>query len=806
MVCALLLAAAVVFVALLYMGRGYWAWVAATPLALVAWAESGVGGLGLFQGVAVAAAVAALLFGIPVLRRPVVSAPAMRAVGATLPRMGDTERIALEAGTVWWDRDLFSGNPNWRSLLEFKKPALSAREQVFLDGPVEELCAMVDDWQIAQDRDLPPEVWAFLKKHKFFGMIIPEAYGGLGFTALGHSAVVVKISSRSVPTAVTVMVPNSLGPAELLLHYGTDEQKNYYLPRLATGEEIPCFALTGPEAGSDAAATESTGVVCRGTYEGKDVLGMRLNFRKRYITLAPVATVVGLAFKLFDPDHLLGDKEELGITCALLPRNLTGMEIGRRHDPMGVPFQNGPIVGKDVFVPIDFIIGGRAGVGQGWRMLMECLAAGRSISLPALSVGAVEISARLAGAYGSVREQFNTPIGRFEGIEEALARIGGYAYFMNAARVLTCGAVDAGEKPGVLSAIVKAYLTEGMRLTLNDAMDIQAGAAICRGPRNVLGRGYIGVPIAITVEGANILTRSLIIYGQGAIRCHPFVREEMESVAARDVARFDRAFFGHVNFVFQNAVRSLALALTGGALASAPVGGWTAGYFKKLTRFSAAFALISDAAMATMGGQLKRREKISGRFADALAWMYLASAALKRYHDDGGPASDRDVLRWSLDLALWRTQEALRELLDNFPNRVVAGVLCVLTFPLGGRLRPPSDDLGTKVAASLLEDGEVRRRLTVDIFVPKIDAPGLGKIEAALRTIMLARPADKKLRAAERAGKIDANTRERLLKDAVAAGVITADERRLLEEADRARDDAVQVDAYAPDVYDNVKG
>jgi acyl-CoA dehydrogenase len=504
MTATLLLLAAVCLIVLLYAGKGYWAWVSALAIGLLAWWLAGVGSPLAFKTAVTLAVLAAGVFGLPAIRRPLVSAPAMRLVRAILPAMGDTERIALEAGTVWWDGDLFSGKPDWRKLLDFKLRALSERERAFLDGPVEDLCRMIDDWQIAQDRDLSPQVWDFLKRERFFGMIIPEEYGGLGFSAIGHSAVVVKISSRSVAAAVTVMVPNSLGPAELLLHYGTDEQKKHYLPRLARGEDVPCFALTEPHAGSDAASTRSTGVVCRGKYEGKEVLGIRLNWNKRYITLAPVATVIGLAFRLFDPDGLLGGEEDIGITCALIPRDVPGIKIGDRHDPMGVPFQNGPIFGDDVFVPVDFIIGGQDGAGQGWKMLMDSLAAGRSISLPSLSVAAVELAARTTGAYATVREQFNLPIGRFEGIEEPLARIAGHAYLMNAVRVLTCAAVDAGEKPAVLSAIAKAYLTDGMRKSVIDAMDIMAGAAICSGPRNILSRIYVSAPIGITVEGANI--------------------------------------------------------------------------------------------------------------------------------------------------------------------------------------------------------------------------------------------------------------------------------------------------------------
>ncbi|MEE8147132.1 MAG: acyl-CoA dehydrogenase, partial [Longimicrobiales bacterium] len=541
-------------VTLLYRGRGYWAWLGPGGLALVWWWSGGVASPILFRVVAGLFGGLAFVFGVPALRRWLVSRWVMRLVGSLLPRIGETERIALEAGTVWWDRDLFSGKPDWQKLLAFRPRGLSEKERAFLDGPVEQLCAMLNEWEIVRARDLPLGVWDFIKHHRFFGMIIPEEYGGLGFSAAAHSAVVVKLASRSVTAAVTVMVPNSLGPAELLLHYGTEEQKRDYLPRLATGVEIPCFALTGPEAGSDAAATQSEGIVCRGKFRGEEVLGMRLYWRKRYITLGPVATVIGLAFRLCDPNRLLGEKEDLGITCALIPADLPGIEIGERHDAMGVPFQNGPTCGHDVFVPLDFIIGGRDMAGHGWRMLMESLAAGRSISLPALAVASAQLATRLVGAYATVREQFDTPIGRFEGIEEPLARIGGMTYLMNAARTLTAGAVDAGERPAVLSAIVKAYLTEGMRQVVNDAMDIRAGAAICRGPRNILALAYQAVPIGITVEGANILTRSMIIYGQGAIRSHPYVQDEMRAVAERDVVRFDRAFFGHVGHVVTNSV------------------------------------------------------------------------------------------------------------------------------------------------------------------------------------------------------------------------------------------------------------
>jgi len=807
----LLIGAMIVFFVLLYAGRGYWAWVLALALGLIAWAAQ-VGSLNgaeipqSLMTVIVVSLVVAILVGIPTIRRQVISAPVMRAMRSILPTMGETERVALEAGTVWWDGELFSGNPNWQNLLDFKPKRLTAEEQGFLDGPVEELCAMLDDWQIAQDRDLPEEVWAFLKRERFLGMIIPTEFGGRGFSAIAHSAVVTKVSSRSITAAVTVMVPNSLGPGELLVHYGTDEQKNHYLPRLAVGKEIPCFALTEPGAGSDAASGQSRGVVGEGQWNGETITGIYLTFNKRYITLAPVATVVGLAFRLYDPENLIGDEEDRGITCALLPRETPGMLIGDRHDPMGVPFQNGPVSGTGVFVPLDYVIGGLDGVGHGWRMLMESLAAGRSVSLPALSVGAAELATRVVGAYGTVREQFNMPIGKFEGIEEALARIGGCTYFMDAARTLTCGAVDAGEKPAVLSAVVKAYLTDNMRDIINDAFDIRAGAAICRGRKNILGRGFIGVPIAITVEGANILTRSLIIFGQGAIRCHPFVQDETRAVECDDLAGFDRAFFGHLGFVSQNLIRAFFLGITGGAFTTVPGVGFQARYFKRLTRYSAAFSLATDFALATLGGALKRREKISGRFADALAWMYLASAALKRFDDDGRPATDLPVLRWSCDLALWNIQEALQGVVDNLPNRTAAFILRFVMFPLGTRVRPPQDDLGSDVAKGLLDGNDMRLRLTSDIYIPDAMEEGLGKLEAALSTIVAATDDQITVRGAVRNGMLDAEPKNTLIERAVNQSVIDEQAGMRLSAAETARERVIQVDVFDPETYEGLKG
>jgi acyl-CoA dehydrogenase len=795
------LLALVVFFSLAFVGRGFLAWLAMGAVWLSGWWLLGVQSPSLFRidlGLFLALAV---LFGLAPLRRMLIARAAMRTMAKVLPKLGDTERVALEAGTVWWDAALFSGMPKWQELLDFKIQALNDEEQAFLDGPVEELCRLLNDWEVQQLRDLPEPVWAFLKAQRFFGMIIPKEYGGLGFSAIAHSRVVTKISSRSVACAVTVMVPNSLGPAELLLHYGNEEQKRRMLPRLARGEDIPCFALTGPEAGSDAAATQSEGIVEQRVIDGRDVLGMRLSWKKRYITLAPVATLIGLAFRLKDPGKLLGDKEDLGITCALIARDLPGVEIGDRHDPMGVPFMNGPTVGRDVFVPLDAIIGGRSGIGEGWRMLMECLAAGRSISLPALSVGAAQMATRISGAYATVREQFDTPIGRFEGIEEPLARIAGMTYLMTATRTLTCGALDAGQKPSVLSAIAKAYLTDAMRAVITDAMDIRAGAAIQRGPRNTLARAWDAVPIGITVEGANILTRSMIIYGQGAIRCHPFVQAEIGAIAAGDLAAFDKALFGHIDFVATRALRTFLCALTASRLVAAPDTVDTAGYYRHLSRFSAAFAIVSDTAMGTLGGSLKRREKISGRLADALAYLYLASCALKRYHAEAKTTANFNLVCWCVDLSLYRIQEALLGILDNLPARPAAWILRALIFPLGARFRPPSDQLGARVARDVLEDREARLHLTEDVFVPAPDEVGLGTLEAALDKAVRAIPVETKLRDAVRAGKLDRAPGYMLDELGRDAGVISAPEYALLQEAEDARNEVIAVDAFDPEIF-----
>ncbi|MGC1548578.1 MAG: acyl-CoA dehydrogenase [Rhodanobacter sp.] len=792
--------ALIVLFGLAYVGRGWLAWVAALAVLFLTWLVRGVESPTLFASLLLIAAVIAIITGFAPLRRALFARALLPALGKVMPKLGDTERIALEAGTVWWDAQIFSGMPDWKYLANFECKPLSAKEQAFMDGPVTKLCDMLDDWQIEQNRDLPPEVWDYLKRERFFGMVIPEQYGGLGFSEIGHSRVVTRIASRSITAAVTVMVPNSLGPGELLVHYGTDEQKNEHLPRLADGREVPCFALTGPEAGSDAAATQSTGIVERGMWHGEEVLGLRLNWSKRYITLAPVATLIGLAFRLRDPHGLLGGAEDRGITCALIPRDLPGVEIGRHHDPMGVPFANGPTVGTDVFVPLDAIIGGKEQIGHGWRMLMESLAAGRSISLPALAVGAAQMSTRICGAYATVREQFDTPIGRFEGIEEPLARIAGLTYLMTATRTLTCGALDAGEKPAVLGSIAKAYLTDAMREVVSDAMDIRAGAAIQRGPRNALSRMWMAVPIGITVEGANILTRSMIIYGQGAIRCHPWVPKLIDAIATKDLKAFDKATFGYVNFVFTRAARALLLGLSGSRLAQVPLETELKRQYQHLTRFASAFAFVSDVCMATLGGSLKRREKISGRLADALAWQYLAAATLKRYHDEPKLASNYDLARWGVASALYRTQQALVGVLDNLPGPA-ATFARWLVFPLGARFRAPSDVLGQRAARAILEDREARIHLTEDIHVPGPTEPGLGELEAALVKAVRAIPIETKLRDAVRAGRLDRAAKDELDEHALAAGIINAEEYAALNEAAEARDAVVQVDAFDPATY-----
>jgi len=748
-----------------------------------------------------------VLFGVAFVRRVVVSGTVLRIFRRILPQISATEREAIDAGTVWWDGELFSGYPDWDKLLAFPQCGLSAVEQAFLDNEVEALCAMLDDWDITHRRaDLPPEVWQFIKAKGFFGMIIPKRYGGLEFSAQAHSAVVSKIASRSGTAAVTVMVPNSLGPAELLLHYGTDEQKEKYLRRLAYGLEVPCFALTGPFAGSDAGALPDYGEVCHGDFAGRqNVLGVRLTWEKRYITLAPAATLLGLAFRLYDPQQLLGGEVERGITLALIPTDTPGVKIGRRHFPLNSAFLNGPTQGRDVFVPLDCIIGGVARVGQGWRMLMECLAAGRSISLPASSIGGMKLAARTSGAYARVRKQFHMPIGRFEGIEEPLARIGAHTYMVDAARRFTALAVDLGERPSVISAIVKYHATERGRIAINDAMDVHGGKGICLGPDNYLARDYQQTPIGITVEGANILTRSMIIFGQGAIRSHPYVLKEI--AAAHDPDRrqalhqFDEALFGHVSFALSNAARSFVFALLNGRGIPAPIAALeeTDRYYRQMTRFSAAFALSADVAMALLGGSLKRREKISARLGDVLSMLYLCSATLKRFEDDGHPAEDLPLLHWAMQDALYRTQQAFEGVIRNFPNAAGRWLLGALVFPTGPRLSPPSDRLGHEVAALLMQPGAARDRLTAGMYLPSDEADAVGALEAALASTLACEPLQAGLDKAFKDGRLKAREELPRIAEAREQGLVTAEQAAQLERDYALRRKVIMVDDFAPE-------
>ena len=740
-------------------------------------------------------AIVAGLLNLRPLRRALLSRPLFKWFQSVLPPMSATEKDAIDAGTVWWDAELFTGRPNWNKLLTTPAAELSDEERAFLDGPVEELCRMLDDWKINRELDdLPPEVWDYLGKHRFFAMIIPKEYGGLDFSARAQSEVVMKIASRSVATAVTMMVPTSLGPGELLMHYGTPEQKQHYLPRLARGEEIPAFALTGPWAGSDAGAMPDEGIVCKGEYKGKEVLGFRVNWEKRYITLGPIATLLGLAFKARDPNGLLGGKKDLGITCALVPTDAPGVEIGRRHNPGGA-FQNGPNSGKDVFVPMEWVIGGQAQVGNGWKMLMDCLSVGRAISLPALGTAGGKMAARMTGAYARVRRQFRIAIGRFEGIEEPLARIGGITYRMDSARILTAAALAMGGKPSVLSAILKYNNTEGMRQAINDAMDVHAGRAVCLGPRNYLAQTYQTVPVAITVEGANILTRTMIIFGQGAIRCHPYVLKEMLAAADDDpvagLKAFDEAFFGHVGFTISNLVRSFVLALTGARLVAAPDLGPTAHYARRLTRMSASFALLADVAMLTLGGDLKRREKISGRFADILSHLYMASAVLKRYEDDGRPAGDLPLVRWALEDSLGIIEDRLDGILRNFPVAGVGALLRPFVLPLGRRSRGASDRLGHEVAKLMLSPSETRDRLTAGMYFELSEDDPLGLMELALEKVIAAEPIERKLGVSVTAANMEA-----VLMKAVAEGVINEIEAETVREAMAITAEAIAVDDF----------
>ncbi|ORL47744.1 acyl-CoA dehydrogenase [Pseudomonas putida] len=742
------------------------------------------------------------LVALPEWRRKVFTGPVFSWFQRTLPPMSQTEREAIDAGTVWWDGELFSGRPDWRTLLAYPAPKLTEEEQAFIDGPTEDLCAMVSDWQIGQDLDLPPDAWDHIKQHGFFALIIPKEYGGKGFSAYAHSQVAMKLATRSGDLASTVMVPNSLGPAELLLHYGTDEQRNHYLPRLARGDEIPCFALTGPLAGSDAGAMPDTGIICKGQWNGEEVLGLRLNWEKRYITLGPVATLLGLAFKAYDPDHLLGEEEELGISLALIPTDTPGVEIGKRHLPLGAAFMNGPNSGKDVFVPLDFLIGGQAMLGKGWMMLMNCLSVGRSISLPAVGTGAAKYTSLVTGQYANIREQFNVSLAAFEGIQESLARIGGNAWLMDSARLLTAKAVDLGEKPSVLSAILKYHLTERGRECIQHAMDVHGGKGIIMGPNNYLGRNWQGAPIFITVEGANILSRNLMIFGQGAIRCHPFVLREMALAGREDrdqaLKEFDDLLMKHIMFAAGNAASTLVFNLGLGRFEPVPGDALSQGYFRALNRQAAAFALLADLSMMLLGGALKRRERLSARLGDVLSYLYLVSAALKRYHDLGSPEHMQPLLRWAMEESLGQAEQALDRLLDNFPNRFVGCALRVLVFPFGRRHTGPSDELDAEVAALIgrSKGDPALEELLAGCFRPQAEGDPVAALQRASNLLDETAPLHKALHQAIKEGKVQPAPGQSAIDAAVQSGALQGEEGQRLHAAENARRAVIDVDAF----------
>lgn len=751
--------------------------------------------------------VVSLIFIIPAIRSALVSSWLMKILANIMPAISDTERNAIEAGSVWVEKDLFSGKPDFKKLLNEPYPQLTAEEKAFMEGPVERLCAAVDDWKFWETREVPTAAWEIIKKEKFLGMIIPKEYGGLGFSALAHSEVIQKLSSRSVAISIMVMVPNSLGPAELLVHYGTDEQKKRYLPKLANGEEVPCFGLTEPNAGSDASSITSNGVLFKGD-DGK--LYVRLNWNKRWITLAAISTTIGLAFRLRDPNNLLGKGEDLGITAALVPASTKGVVIGRRHDPLGVPFYNCPTQGKDVVISIDQIVGGIEGCGRGWQMVNECLAAGRGISLPAQSVGGAKMVMRVTSAHASIRKQFGVPIGLLEGLEEPLARIGGYTYLMEAARRYVLGAIDQGMKPSVITAIAKYNQTELARKLINDGMDVMGGAAISRGPKNLLAHLYIGTPIGITVEGANILTRTLIIFGQGALRAHPYAFKEVDSISKKDVKGFDRAFFGHIGHIVRNLFRSIVLSVSRGNLAFTGQGDrHTARYYRKLSWASASFAIMTDIAMGSLGGSLKFKEKITGRFADILSWMFIGSAVLRRYEAEGRRKEDLPFVHFAMNHALYEIQKGFDGLFANLP---VPGLSWLFRGPLrmwsnlNAFAGEANDQHTHKIASTILNDAAIRARHSEGIYIPTSRDQQFGLLEETFTVVKRAEATERKVRKAVKSKAIPKLRGEAAAKAALEKNIITQAEFEELAKAEQLRWEAIQVDDFTQDEYVHHKG
>ncbi|MET4027296.1 acyl-CoA dehydrogenase [Marinobacter sp. MBR-99] len=748
------------------------------------------------------------------LRLDKFSRPLLGWVRSRLPKLSPTEQEALNSGSVDWDGELFSGKPEWNKLLDAAPAHLTSEEQAFLDGPVEDLCKLLDDWQITHEHyDLPDKVWKFIRDKGFFGLVIPKEDGGLGFSNTAHSEIVMKISTRSVSAAVTVMVPNSLGPGELLMHYGTDDQKHHYLPRLAKGKEIPCFALTSPVAGSDAGAIPDKGIVCKGEWNGKEVLGLKVTWNKRYITLAPVATLIGLAIKVYDPEHLIGDQDDIGVTCVMVPRETDGVNAGARHLPMNTVFMNGPTWGTEVFIPMEQVIGGQDMLGKGWKMLLECLSIGRSISLPALGTGAGKLASLATGSYAYTREQFGRTISQFEGVQEALEPIAGYTYMMDAARLLTAGMLDRGVRPSVPSAVLKYRNTDLMREVINHAMDVVAGRGVITGPRNFLARAYQAVPIGITVEGANILTRSLMIFGQGAIRCHPFIVEEIEAAGMEDedkaAKQFDGIFYRHLAHTTRNALRAFVLGLSKGWLETAPRQGDIQKYYRQLGRFSAAFALMTDVTLLTVGGGLKARQRLSGRMADCLVQLYYATAVIKQWHEEGYPDDQRDLVEWCLQTCLHDLQDSMREAIINFPVPALRWPLRLLVFPLGATgLNGPDDKLGAKVAATIVNDTPVRQRISRGTFINMDPDDPLGRVLNAYNLANETAEMRQRLHEAIRNRDEDeldgiallmGHQRKELVDWACAQGIIKADECPKMEEALTALYDVIRVDAFDAD-------
>jgi acyl-CoA dehydrogenase len=806
----LLLLAAIAMALAIHRGP-LWSWAALVAVATFLWQSDLIHGRyepiepGLWIIVGWFPAIVLGALSVPAIRRALLIGPAFQTIRGVMPKVSDTETQALEAGTVGFDAELFSGTPDWGKLRAVPPIKLTAEEQAFLDGPTEELCRMIDDWQVRHEqKEIPEAIWTFVRRNGFLGMLISKSHGGLGFSAQAQSLILGKVASRSPDVVTIVMVPNSLGPGELIEKYGTDEQKHHWLPRLARGDEIPCFSLTGPTSGSDAATMRDIGVVTRGRHDGQEVLGVRLTWDKRYITLGPKATLVGLAFQLFDPENLLGKgQEHVGITLALIPANHPGVNIGRRHLPSGSAFPNGPNWGKDVFIPIDWVIGGERMAGQGWRMLMECLAAGRSISLPSSATAGAKAMLRFTTAYGRIRKQFGLPVARMEGIEEPIARIAETAYVNEAARAVTAAMVARGEKPSVISALMKYQTTERMRRCVNDAMDIHGGRAICDGPTNYLQSAYQMVPVGITVEGANILTRTLITFAQGALRSHPYLYKEIQAAQdadkSRGLAAFEKAFNGHIAFTLSNMTAALFHNLTGGIFGAVPERAFgTAEWYRQLSRSSRNFAFVADLTVALLGGALKNKQKLTGRMADALSELYMTACVLKRFEDDGKPSADLPIVAFAAQNGLYRFQEAMRGTIENFPVAWARGLMRLVVFPFGSPYRPASDRLGGTVARLVIEPGEVRDRLTRHMYVSRDPKDPTGLLEVTLEKVIAAEPAEKKLDRAIRAGTVRRYHNVDWIADAVEKGVLSAQEGQQLKEVEELTARVIAVDHFDP--------